>query len=740
MAETIIARLRMDGQRQFSRDAQQASTDVKGIGDAADDASVQGEQMAKRGSTWGPRIKSAAKTAVVGLTAIGTAAAVMGVKQNAAMQTSTVAFKGLLGSQKGAESMMLRLQKFAAKTPFEQKQLIDAAQRWVGVGNSAKSVVPSMRAVGDAVAGVGGAPEDVMGIVTALTQMQNKGKASSEELQQIAERNIPAFKILGKQLGLTGAELTKKLSTGALGANTAVNALLKGMEKNYAGSMAAQSKTFAGLMSTVKDNANIVLGIAFKPLFNFLQKSILPAVGDFLAMLVKAGQAGGVKGMIKALGDMKGGAGIAGVLAAIGHAVEGLANMIMSIDWHLIVSYISNLGPAFSALAASATGGGQLTGLFGALVKIGGPFTAVMGTIINILEKFLGLPGAPQVVGALFALVVAAKAANAATGGLAGAFGKMAGTGFQMANTIASMITQVIAYRTAKILSTGATVADTTAQQANTIAMTESNAINGMGTLQLARYRAAQVASKIATFAASAATKAWAAAQWLLNAAMSANPIGLVIIAVVALGVAFFVLWKKSQTFRRIVTGAFNGVKNAAMAVWGWIKSHWPLLVSIIGGPLGIAVVLVIKHFNQIVNFVKKLPGRIASAASGMWDGVKNAFRSAINWIITAWNNLELKIPKIKIPGAPDIPGFGVGTPNIPLLATGGTIVRGGAALVGERGPELVSLPQAAVVSPLDRSTGAVTIHVPVYLDKRQIAMATGEYNADKAARQGRAT
>ena len=93
---------------------------------------------------------------------------------------ATVSFKGLLGSQEQAEKITGRIQKFAAKTPFEQAQLTSAAQRWVGVGNSAKSVIPSMRAVGDSVAAVGGAPEHVMGVVTALTQMQNKGKASSE--------------------------------------------------------------------------------------------------------------------------------------------------------------------------------------------------------------------------------------------------------------------------------------------------------------------------------------------------------------------------------------------------------------------------------------------------------------------------------------------------------------------------------------------------------------------------------
>jgi hypothetical protein len=76
---------------------------------------------------------------------------------------------------------------------------------------------------------------------------------------------------------------------------------------------------------------------------------------------------------------------------------------------------------------------------------------------------------------------------------------------------------------------------------------------------------------------------------------------------------------------------------------------------------------------------------------------------------------------------------------TIPALAEGGTIMRGGTALVGERGPELVSLPQAAMVQPLAQGGSHVTIEVPVYLDRRQIAMAVGSYGADQDARRGRA-
>ena len=107
-----------------------------------------------------------------------------------------------------------------------------------------------------------------------------------------------------------------------------------------------------------------------------------------------------------------------------------------------------------------------------------------------------------------------------------------------------------------------------------------------------------------------------------------------------------------------------------------------------------------------MIGFVAGMPGRIASVAGGMWDGIKNAFRSAINWIIGAWNGLEFKLPSfggVKVLGRTLIPGLGatLGTPNIPYIASGGIATSSGLAVVGEEGPELASFPRGAGVVPL---------------------------------------
>jgi TP901 family phage tail tape measure protein len=65
-------------------------------------------------------------------------------------------------------------------------------------------------------------------------------------------------------------------------------------------------------------------------------------------------------------------------------------------------------------------------------------------------------------------------------------------------------------------------------------------------------------------------TKVWAAVQWLLNVAMDANPIGLIIIAIAALAVGFVYLWTRSATFRNFFIGMWNDIWSFMKAVGGW--------------------------------------------------------------------------------------------------------------------------------------------------------------------------
>lgn len=91
---------------------------------------------------------------------------------------------------------------------------------------------------------------------------------------------------------------------------------------------------------------------------------------------------------------------------------------------------------------------------------------------------------------------------------------------------------------------------------------------------------------------------AWIATIWASTAALLANPVTWIILAVIALVAAIVILaihWKK----------IWNAIKEIVGAAWHFIKSHWELLLGIFMAPL-LAVILVWKHFHtQITNIVK---------------------------------------------------------------------------------------------------------------------------------------
>jgi hypothetical protein len=98
---------------------------------------------------------------------------------------------------------------------------------------------------------------------------------------------------------------------------------------------------------------------------------------------------------------------------------------------------------------------------------------------------------------------------------------------------------------------------------------------------------------------------------------------------------------------------------------------------------------------NSLIAWVRGLPGRISSAASGMWNGIRESFRSAVNWIIGRWNGLTLRLPSANIFGQ-QIGGGSLQMPHIDYLAQGGIVPAtpgGRLAVMGEAGEDEAVIP-----------------------------------------------
>lgn len=222
-----------------------------------------------------------AAVAAVGALVTGLGAlTVNAVRAAGDMEQVRLAFETMLGSAAAANDLLNSLEEFGAKTPFEMTDLIPATQKLIAFGFAASDVIPILRDVGDAAAGLNLGGAEIQEIIGALGKMQAAGKATSEVLtQQLAARGIPAWRYLADLLGVDVAEAQRRVERGAVDAATAIAAIRKGMQADFGGLMEKQSKTFLGRLSTIRDGiAKIVRDVG---------ALILPAVTPLLSIVEK---------------------------------------------------------------------------------------------------------------------------------------------------------------------------------------------------------------------------------------------------------------------------------------------------------------------------------------------------------------------------------------------------------------------------------------------------------------------
>lgn len=132
-----------------------------------------------------------------------------------------------------------------------------------------------------------------------------------------------------------------------------------------------------------------------------------------------------------------------------------------------------------------------------------------------------------------------------------------------------------------------------------------------------------------------------------LNAVMAMNPIGIVILAIVALVAAFVVLWNKCAAFRNFWIGLWDGIKAAAAAVANWFGGAWDTAISTI----------------------KSVWSGIGTFFSDLWNGIKSAFDKVFGGILSTISTIASKIKGLF--------GGGSGT-NVTVTAKGARMMAAG--------------------------------------------------------------
>ena len=255
-----------------------------------------------------------------------------------------------------------------------------------------------------------------------------------------------------------------------------------------------------------------------------------------------------------------------------------------------------------------------------------------------------------------------------------------------------------------------------------------------------------------------------------LNATMAANPILAIVAAITALVAAFMYLWQNCEAFRNFWITLWENIKQVFTNVWNaivgffteTIPNAWQTVVDMFNAAVewwnglwqGVGDFFkgiwdgICSFFTQTIpnawNQVKSMFDRVGQWWNNLWQGVSNTFEriwdgfvdiakapingiiwlinkaiDGINWIIDGINSIGFDVPDWL--GGGHV-GFQIGKiNNLPYLAKGGTL-SSGSAIVGEKGPELLTMLDGgkARVTPLTNSqkqqgsflTGGITINI----------------------------
>nr|DAZ69349.1 MAG TPA: tail tape measure protein [Caudoviricetes sp.] len=313
------------------------------------------------------------------------AGAVAGIKYNASIEEYQTSFEVMTGSAEKAAEVIGRLKKVGAETPFELPQLADTTQLLMNYGFTADEAMDKMMMLGDISQG---SADKMSRIATAYGQMSSAGKVQLEDIKQMIEAGFNPLQEISNSTGESMESLYDRISNGTL----SVDEITASMERatseggKYYQSMEKQSQTFNGLISTIKDSAQQLIGEIVEPISASMTETLLPSAIEAIEALTTAFRENGVEGLIEA------------GMQILVNLINGIALALPSLietACQVIQSFIENINLYLPQLLAA---GGQIL-----LVLINGivsllPSLYTLG--INIITTLLNalVANAPQII------------------------------------------------------------------------------------------------------------------------------------------------------------------------------------------------------------------------------------------------------------------------------------------------------------------------------------------------------
>lgn len=282
-------------------------------------------------------------SAVAGVTAAMGAGIAAGIKYNASIEQYQTSFEVMTGSADKAAEVIERLRKVGAETPFELNNLADTTQLLMNYGFTADDAMDRMMMLGDIAQG---SADKMSRIAMAYGQMSSAGKVSLEDIKQMIEAGFNPLQEISDSTGESMKSLYDRISKGTISVDEITASMQRATSEGgkYFQSMEKQSQTIDGLISTLKDNAQQLLGEVVQPIAESFKTELLPTAIDAVEQLSNAFSENGTEGLVEAGGQI-----VVNLLTGITESLPGIVGIAVQIINSIIVALGENLPQILSA-------------------------------------------------------------------------------------------------------------------------------------------------------------------------------------------------------------------------------------------------------------------------------------------------------------------------------------------------------------------------------------------------------
>lgn len=226
-----------------------------------------------------------------------------GVNYNATIEQLKTSFEVMTGSAEKAVDVVERLRVMGAETPFEMKDLASTTQLLMQYGFTADEALDRMKMLGDVAQGN---VQAMNSIALGYAQMSSAQKVNLVDIKQMINGGFNPLQEISERTGESMGSLYDRISKGKITVDEITESMRHATSEGgrFFQSMEKQSQTLNGQLSTLKDNADQLLGSLTEGVSEGLRDQILPFANNLVGELQTAFETGGYQGLVDTATDM----------------------------------------------------------------------------------------------------------------------------------------------------------------------------------------------------------------------------------------------------------------------------------------------------------------------------------------------------------------------------------------------------------------------------------------------------